>query len=136
MTAGDLVDFKTKKLVFKIGLWEGYCRWMHQRAEVPGRCAVLIVSRFCQPSVRQRSRRIVLYHLVRLHDNQQKHKRRADNRPLSSASETWLHTSGSCSMSAAVPIECADAPIAIPRGTRLSLPTPIASRTAVPTDAP
>lgn len=46
------------------------------------------------------------------------------------------HTSGSWSMSAAVPMECADAPMAIPRGTRLSLPTPIASRTAVPTEAP
>lgn len=39
-------------------------------------------------------------------------------------------------MSAAVPMECADAPMAIPRGTRFSLPTPIASRTAVPTEAP
>ena len=45
-------------------------------------------------------------------------------------------TSGSWSMSAAVPMECADAPMAMPRGTRLSLPTPIASRTAVPTEAP
>lgn len=45
-------------------------------------------------------------------------------------------TSGSRSMSAAVPMECADAPIAIPRGTRLSLLTPTESRRAVPTDAP
>lgn len=45
-------------------------------------------------------------------------------------------TSGSSPMSAAVPMECAEAPIAIPRGTTLSLDTPIASSTAVPTDAP